>query len=370
MQHGLVIYAWCTWIYRLFLFAGIALLVYHMTFKVLGIILAAVEIAFFIGKPVTSEIREWIGMRETIISKGRWRPRLAILAGLVALMFVPFDGRVHVPAVLGANAEQQHFAPEAAQVSEVHVAQRQQVARGDVLLVLSAPELDRQLEQSRLRLELVEQRLQRIAGDSQDRANLAVLQREQAMRLREIDGLEERRRRLVIRADHDGVVTALARGLQPGRWVGPKERLVHVADGSGLVARGVVSEADVERLAVGSHGRFVPDDATLGAVEVTLAAIGTGTSAARELQLLASINGGPVDASQKPSGELHTTAAMFPVRFAANWPARSHARLAARNAWHCGGQRRTGEHCSPVCPASRSRAVEGNGLLTHAHTGP
>ena len=35
----LIFYAWSTWIYRFFLFIGIAILVYHYTFKVLGIIL-------------------------------------------------------------------------------------------------------------------------------------------------------------------------------------------------------------------------------------------------------------------------------------------------------------------------------------------
>ncbi len=46
----LALYAYAIWIYRFFLFLGIALLVYHATFKVLGIILFLIEIGWFIAR--------------------------------------------------------------------------------------------------------------------------------------------------------------------------------------------------------------------------------------------------------------------------------------------------------------------------------
>ncbi len=54
-----ILYAWMTWVYRLFLFLGIALLVYYFTFKVLGIVLFLVEIVWFIGLPISREMKEW-----------------------------------------------------------------------------------------------------------------------------------------------------------------------------------------------------------------------------------------------------------------------------------------------------------------------
>lgn len=231
-------------------------------------------------------------------------------------------------AVLGSPVEEQHFAPEPARVVRVMVRPRQQVAAGDVLVELEAPELEQAAILARLRLQLVDERLARIAGDETDRANLAVLERERAMRLRELEGLRQRRERLVIRAQASGVVSAVARGLAPGTWVGQKQRLVHVAGGQGLVARGVISERDVERLSGTGGGRFVPDDATLGSLPVQLTGVGTAPSHARELKLLASTGGGQVDASIERNGSLHTSAAMFPVTFVApelpdhvrNWP--------------------------------------------------
>ena len=43
-ERALIIYAWATWLYRFFLFCGIALLVYHAFFKLLGIFLFCVAV--------------------------------------------------------------------------------------------------------------------------------------------------------------------------------------------------------------------------------------------------------------------------------------------------------------------------------------
>ena len=55
----LIFYAFSTWIYRFFLFLGIALIVYHMFFKILGILLFLVEIFAFLLTPVFREMKEW-----------------------------------------------------------------------------------------------------------------------------------------------------------------------------------------------------------------------------------------------------------------------------------------------------------------------
>jgi putative peptide zinc metalloprotease protein len=51
-EHIFILYGWATWIYRLMLFLGIALLIYYFAFKLLGIALFAVEIIWFVLLPV------------------------------------------------------------------------------------------------------------------------------------------------------------------------------------------------------------------------------------------------------------------------------------------------------------------------------
>ncbi len=67
----LIVYAMLVWIYRFFLFLGIALVVYHMFFKALGIVLFLIEIVWFILLPIAHEIREWSNMRHEIVRTRR-----------------------------------------------------------------------------------------------------------------------------------------------------------------------------------------------------------------------------------------------------------------------------------------------------------
>ena len=69
----LVLYAWGTWIYRFFLFLGIALLVYHFAVKVLGIALFAVEICVFLAIPIRKEITHWWSQRARYLRTRRAR---------------------------------------------------------------------------------------------------------------------------------------------------------------------------------------------------------------------------------------------------------------------------------------------------------
>lgn len=88
-ERALIIYAWATWLYRFFLFCGIALLVYHAFFKLLGIFLFCVEVSVFVMLPILRELKEW-ALR---ILKGKAAPRslwlLFPIAGILAVFFMP-----------------------------------------------------------------------------------------------------------------------------------------------------------------------------------------------------------------------------------------------------------------------------------------
>ena len=58
-QAALIAFAWAVWIYRLILFLGIAVLVYHFFIKLVGIFLFLVEIVWFVAKPLWSELVVW-----------------------------------------------------------------------------------------------------------------------------------------------------------------------------------------------------------------------------------------------------------------------------------------------------------------------
>jgi putative peptide zinc metalloprotease protein len=75
-QHaGLIAFALVTWLYRLGVFIGIAVAVYYMFFKALGILLFLVEIGWFVLRPLIVEMREWRSRRNDIPVPANAGPR-------------------------------------------------------------------------------------------------------------------------------------------------------------------------------------------------------------------------------------------------------------------------------------------------------
>ena len=144
------------WIYRLVLFLGIALIVYHMFFKVLGVILFAVEIIWLILMPVLREIAEWIKMRKRIVRA----PRAAVTAGivvvLVTLFFLPWSSTVRVPAVALPEKDFALYPPRPARIVSLNLEDGAHVAAGASLAVLHSPNLDHEITKARLNIALAE----------------------------------------------------------------------------------------------------------------------------------------------------------------------------------------------------------------------
>ncbi len=93
----LVAYSLVTWIYRLFIYFGIAILVYHFFIKVVGIILFAIEIYYFILGPIVTEIQSWISYKEKFTFNYRTKLTCLAVILLLSLIFIPFNETIKLP---------------------------------------------------------------------------------------------------------------------------------------------------------------------------------------------------------------------------------------------------------------------------------
>lgn len=272
-RRGLTLFAWACWTYRFFLFLAIAVLVYTFFFKALGVILFVIEIMWFIAMPIYSELSQWWERRVAIAA--RPRARLLGVSGLVllAVLFVPWQWTVRIPAVLEV-AEQIAIYPQGAgRVSAVHVEEGQQVLAGDLLLSIEAPELDNSVRQSERRLQLLNARLNRTAVDAQDLEQTLVLQRERLREQATLTGLQAEQLSLQVFAPKAGRVVDVAKALHVGRWVNESLELANLISDDSARVRGYVTGEEVRRLAVGAESRFVPDLLELDVVDGRLANI-------------------------------------------------------------------------------------------------
>jgi putative peptide zinc metalloprotease protein len=296
-------YAAATLVYRASLFSGIALLVYHMFPKVLGVPLGFVEVYFFMWQPVWRELRGW---------KFSMRLRHGIaLAVVVVLLALPLDRHVSIPAIAVPQEESWIHVPETARVEQVLVHDGEWVAAGTELLRLSSDDMSDKLRRSELRLALLDLHLDRIAADARELAQVQVTRGERQSLLDEISGLHDRQARLTLRSPVDGRVNDLQEGLAAGMLVNSATPLLHVA-GRGIVIKGLSGQRDAVRLSPGAQATFVAEDGVSASLSARVDYIGQPNGEGVEYLYLSTKAGGPI-AMAPEGGRLRAEAAVLPV---------------------------------------------------------
>lgn len=313
-RNWMVVYGVCMWIYRLSLYIGIALVVYHFFIKVLGVALFAVEMIFFICVPILNELRVWWGMRKEIMSSRRKWITSAVALALVAVAVVPWSGTIEVPAVAVANTEFSVFAPRAAKVTKLALHDGEAVEKGQRLAVLAAPDLDHEIETTRLSIDLAQARLRRIAGDIADRTDLIVLRAELARDEKKLAGLENEQQRLVLKAPFKGSVRDVMPGLAAGDWVNEKQPIARVVSEGGRLAQGYIHEDNIWQVKVGQSAVFVPEDPLLARRKGHVVWIASTGARNIEIPALASVYGGAIAADKDKDGAIRPRSGRYLIK--------------------------------------------------------
>ncbi len=249
---ALIAFALATWLYRLVVFLGIALLVYVYFFKVLGIVLMAVELVWFIGRPVATEFKVWSANRKHI-KVSRMGLAALLLGGLVAALVVPWQKGVHGWGWIHPERQQVVFSPLAGRV--LSLPQAGKVNTGQLLFVLEAP--DMRMAASRYTgLALArEQELIGLSGLPEGEERRVQLELERDKFKSEARTFQDAQARLRITAAFAGVLDDLDPALAPGVWVQPRQPLGVVVDPSRWVVDTFVAESDVGRIQAGQTAR-------------------------------------------------------------------------------------------------------------------
>lgn len=316
LQATLTLYAYATWVYRLLLFLAIALLVYHFFFKVLGIFLFVVEIAWFIALPIAREMGEWWRRRHALRPTPNLFVTLAVLAGLVWLAVTPWNTRIALPAVLRDAAHTAVHPAMPAELAELRAARGDSVAQGDVLAVLRVPELEHRIVREQRRAAMLTEALRRHAAQPEAARDVGVLQEELASALSALSGLLEHRRELTVTAPHAGMVTDLADGLRPGVWLAADRAIATVVDPQRARLWAYVDGSDLGRLTEGAPARFYPEDPLRPSIDATVTAVETVNVAALDMPYLASLHDGPIAVREDAEGRLVPERSIYRVALA------------------------------------------------------
>ncbi|MGV0986540.1 MAG: site-2 protease family protein [Limnohabitans sp.] len=256
-QALLIVFAWATWIYRLFLFLGIAVLVFQFFIKLVGILLFLVEIVWFVAKPLASELAVW-GERWPDVKAGRRQGVVGVLVVLIALIgVVPLPGRVVASAVVVPQQLHAIYAPKGAMLlSDGQEAVR---TKDQSIFVFDAPQLNSQNETNEAR-----------QASSQWVSGVATMNAEMLGQWESLTAQSgvARAEGQVIRSDlnnyralapFDGQLFLVDPDLRPGQWLMHAEKLGHLVGQQGVRVVAYVQDVDVKRLQVGQSAFFAPD---------------------------------------------------------------------------------------------------------------
>lgn len=255
-QNAFVIYAYATWLYRFFLFLGIALLVYTFAFKALGIFLFLIEIIYFILLPIGKEIMVWWQMKKALTFNKNTMVSLATLLFMVLALFTPWQQSLSLPAILIPIDAHHLYAKEPATVAEVHVRVGDSVFQGQRLVSLTSSRLEHEVFVSQQKRDLLHAKLTRIASTKEERDNQQWLESALAREEQHLVNLKNQQDQLHITALVDGIVVDML-PLNAGQSVNSQTKLMQIVNPRDYQLTAYLPAEQSGSLNTGSTGRFV-----------------------------------------------------------------------------------------------------------------
>ncbi|KIQ06325.1 MULTISPECIES: HlyD family efflux transporter periplasmic adaptor subunit [Pseudomonas] len=260
LRRVLLGYAFATWVYRFFLFLGIALLVYHFAFKLLGVLLFIVEIVHFILRPIIGELRHWHQRRKDYRMNRNTLICASVLLVALFLLAWPWRSRIEAPALLRAERQAILLTPAGARLERIEVQPGEPVRAGQTLFRLHSAQLQHDLQGLEREIEQLRQQSSLQVRASEGSARQSIAREELQVALERRLALQERMAQLQVKAPFDGVLVDSAAPLAAGEWLPAGEWLGTVANAGSERVEAFVGEADRERLQVGAQAWFLPED--------------------------------------------------------------------------------------------------------------
>lgn len=292
---GLVAFAFTTWIYRLIVFFGIALMVYHLFFKMLGIVMMMMELVWFIFRPVWSEVA-YLWSRKALV-RLQVSPLSVVFGALLCLVWlVPVTNQMTAPAVLRLAQEQPVFAPFAARIKSVEVRPGQMVEFDQVLVQLEAPELSLRAQKAAISLASAHAESLTSAASGKLQEKRLVLLEQIAEALAEQKSVEEEAERLTVRATMRGVIRDMPAQIVAGRSIGSRELMMRVASPAPAVIEAYIGESSIESVQVGQGVNFVSSRADAPSIRGVVRTIDSTGSKVINRPLLVAPHGGDIPA--------------------------------------------------------------------------
>jgi len=291
---GLIAFAWGTWIYRLIVFIGIAVLVYLSIPKPLGPLLALLEITWFIIRPIWNEVRTWLTLGKEIMSHTRILLTLSLVTLMIATFVVPWDKRVRAQALLQPATITPLVAPGRALVESRLVDTNSPVTADKPLLLLRSQDLEFKQLAAQSRAQALQWQSSG-SGITQDlREQRQIIIAEQNKVAAELEGIKALLAQYSLSAPNDGTLIWENPDLSTGQWIAKNETLGSVIQMDSWQVLTYLTEYELDRVTTGNSARFYPESDRLAPLKVHVTRIDSDATRVLKEGILASNRGGTI----------------------------------------------------------------------------
>jgi putative peptide zinc metalloprotease protein len=300
----LIAFALFVWLYRLAVFLGIALLVYHFFIKIVGVMLFAVEIGWFVLLPFVHEFQTWWSIRTLIINSQRARYTVLGVFVVLCVFIVPWHTNISGPALLRAAEQSDIYAPSLGQIKGIYIHNGSIVRQGDILLELQSPDLQYKLDDARHRVASLDYQVRASSFDASFLVQNHVLREQLESAKSEWQGLLIETNKLAIAAPFSGEVRDLDPNLSEGQWIARKQPLCIIADTHHLNAVVFLTAEQILRVHIGDKAQFFAESNPSVALKGHIIRIDELPQRSLDVDILASTFGGPIETHQKDKQQI------------------------------------------------------------------
>ena len=312
-QSLIIGYAWFTWIYRFFLFIGIAFLIYHFAFKLLGIFLFVVEIFWFIALPILKEMNMWWKFRSELKFSYQILRTIIVLILFSFIFFYPWKDFQKIPAIYQSEKFITLFPPINSQISDVYVEEKQFVNKNQNLIMLKSPQINSEIIQSYEELKLINIKIENALEGVLTRADLLPLKSERDKLKIKINNLEKIEASLLLKAPFEGEIVSLT-DLGENQWVNDKTAVLSIVNKKQNHLIAFISEKDILNIDINKSSFFIPSLIDQAKTEASIISISESSMDNFDLYpMVTSLFGGPIAVRKTQSGKIRSEIAYYKV---------------------------------------------------------
>lgn len=302
VKFAVLTYAYLTWIYRFFLFLAIAVIVYLFFFKALGIFLMIVELAWFIGRPIYSEIKEWAKRRHHLTMNRKSLRTFLVFSIFFTAIFYPWAKNINAPAYWRAEQHVRIYVPTTAQVQDVSVRIGDRVNTNQVLLAFSAPDLEHEIAQHARKIDILRWQSDFSSVSEQLQTRSTILYSELKAELATQEARNIELRQVQVRSPLNGEVVEILQPLSTGDWLPEGDWLMTVAALDSGMIEAWVQETDLLRLRLDQPARFYPASGMGAPFNLRIVKVDETATIDFSEPYVISLFGGPIPTNVAPDG--------------------------------------------------------------------